>query len=374
MNCRSGHSSINTSTNQSTGSTTFYDTVTNWESDIIPFPDFDEVESTYLMEQMNEIDLTQQTSVRLNLWGVIRTKISRNFKIKANSLNPFRGNCFGRKNKKAAGNLDSLHIRGGYLELPEALEDSTEIENHSRTPRTSWQANTSARREEGTSLTQVQVKLGALKRSGAIRGRKPRGGLRTANQILESRMVRAYVHSSESMTGRSNGEASGSAGATDPATAPQMKKSSFRNGGGDGLPEAPKQVRFAPSVEVVLEHKACEACEHRTQSRPFTHRYNDEDAPGLDAASASASTLEPEGLSWTQAPSGIRFLSAERVRQLVENGSYALRMMGPVLKRNVFCFVWGEFAEPERLTWLDRLVVGEVRAGLDVDCSWLSGA
>jgi hypothetical protein len=73
-------------------------------------------------------------------------------------------------------------------------------------------------------------------------------------------MVRSYVNSSESIAGRNNGEVSGSAGTTDPATSLQMKKSGFRNGGGDGLTEAPKQVRFAPSVEVVLEHKACEAC------------------------------------------------------------------------------------------------------------------
>lgn len=348
----------------------------------MPFPDFSEEESTYLMEQLKEIERARHISDKLNLWDVIRTKVFRNCKHRTYRLNPFRGNWLGRKNKKDTGNFDSLHIRGGYFELPEALEDSTETEHHRHTQ----QANTSARRSEGSSSTQVQVNLGKLKRSGAIRGRKPRGGLPTTNRIQESRMVRAYVNSSEFRTStysgessRSNGEPSTSnTGNMDQAPAPQVRSSILRHETDPLLPRPPKRVQFAPNVHVVLEHQACSACSHRTQSEPFTDCYNDEDAPGLSSASASASSTEPEleDLSWTQAPSGIRFLSTEKVRRLMERESYALRTMGlgARLKRDVVCFAWGDCASPERLRWLEGFVVGEVTAGVDVDCSWLSGA
>ena len=60
----------------------------------------------------------------------------------------------------------------------------------------------------------------------------------------------------------------------------------------------------------------------------------------------------------------------------MERESYALRTMGlgARLKRDMVCFAWGDCASPERLRWLEGFVVGEVTAGVDVDCSWLSGA
>jgi hypothetical protein len=115
------------------------------------------------MEQMKEVELTQHISERLSIWDIIRTKVSRNFSLRTNILNPFYGNCFRRKSKKDAGNVDNIHIRRGYLELPEVLAHNAEIENKQVSPQT----NTSARRSQGVSLTQVQVKL---KRPGAIRG------------------------------------------------------------------------------------------------------------------------------------------------------------------------------------------------------------
>jgi len=354
----------NMSSNPSSLSTLFYDTGTDWESDIIPFPEWDEEESTRLMEKMkNENTLTQQTSEKLTIWGVLRTKVSQNFKLKAESLYLLGRNFFGRGSKKDAGNFDNLHIRGGYLDLSEEPDDNTEIEDHSNTQ----QANISVRRSETTAQTQVQAEpWPALKRSGAIRGRKPRVGLRTTNTFHESRMVRTYLNSSELRMSSNNGEASGSAETLYQATASTTKGSCFRSQGGRLSHRAPKQVHFAPAVEIVLEHKACAACEHRTQSKPCPAPYNDNKA--LD----SASTFETEDLAWTKAASGIRFLSTAKARRLLERESYALRTMRPFLKRDMVCFAWGQCADPQRLGWLDGVVVGEVRAGVDVDCSWLS--
>jgi hypothetical protein len=370
MNCCSNLPFIITSSSQSSRSSTFYDAVSNLESDTVPFPEFDEQRTTNIIEQMKEIEFTQQASGKLSLWDVIRTKVSASFKLQNYSINPFRDNCSGRKSKNDARIFDNLHLRGGYLELSaSSLEDSTEIEYLHRTQQASWQAHIRASRSQANPLTQVQVKLTTLKRSGAIRGRKPRVGFRTTNKIHDSRVAHACLNSSEPRTSRSNGKSSTNARTTNQVVPPKTKKSNLRDEQAPLLVKAPKRVRFAPSVQVVLEHKACEACEHRTQSTPVAERYNDEDSSAL----VSTSTPELEDLSWTKAPSGIRFLSTETTRLLIESESYAVRTMGPILKRNMICFAWGEFAEARSLRWLDGFLVGEVRAGLDVDCSWLSG-
>jgi hypothetical protein len=351
----------NMSSNPSSLSTLFYDTGIDWESDIIPFSEWDEEESTGLMEEMkNENTLTQQTSEKLTIWGVLRTKASQNFKLKAESLYLFGRNFFGRESKKDARNFDNLHISGGYLDLSEEPDDNTEIEDYSNT----HQANISVRRSETTAQTHVQAEpWPALERSGAIRGRKPRVGLRTTNNFHESRMVRTYLNSSELRMSSNNGEASGSAGTLYPTTTSTTKTPCFRNQCGCLFLRAPKQVHFAPAVEIV---PACAACEHRTQSKPCSAPYN------YNKALDSASTSESEDLAWTKAASGIRFLSTAKARRLLERESHALRTMRPFLKRDMVCFAWGQCADPQRLGWLDGAVVGEVRAGVDVDWNWLS--
>jgi hypothetical protein len=312
------------------------------------------------MEEMkSEITLTQYTTEKLTLWDILRARVSSNFKLKAESFSLLYGNCFGRKSKKNVGNFNNINIRGGYFELSEEPEDDTETEDDSM-----HEANTSVRRSKIASQTQEQPRpWPKLKRSGAIKGRKPRASLHTANNIHESRMVRAYVNSSLFKRGTSNGEASGNAETTDQAIAPEMKGSCFRKQGDRLLTEGLKQVRFAPTIEVVLEHQACEACEHRTQSKPCFATYNDE---------KRVSVSEPEDLGWTRATSGIRFLSTAKARQLLQSESYALWTMRPFLKRNMVCFAWGQCADPLKMGWLDGVVAGEVRVGLDVDCSWLS--
>jgi hypothetical protein len=104
----------------------------------------------------------------------------------------------------------------------------------------------------------------------------------------------------------------------------------------------------------------------RTQSKPCSAPYNDNKA--LD----SASPFESEDLAWIKVVFGIRFLSVAKVRRLLERVSYVLRIMRSFLKWDMVCFAWGQCADPQRLGWLDGVVVGEVRAGVDVDCSWLS--
>jgi hypothetical protein len=206
------------------------------------------------MEQLKEVERAQHISDKLNLWDVIRTKVFGNCKLKTYRLNPFRDNCFGRKSKNDVRNFDNLHVRGGYLELPETLEGSTEIGSSRRT-----QANTSARRSEGSPATPARAALGKLKRSGAIRGRRPRVGLVTGHgfHFLESRMVRAYVNSSAFRTGTSsaessgsgtcNGESSRSAGNTSQAPAPRATKSILRHGSEPRPPlRAVKRVALRP--------------------------------------------------------------------------------------------------------------------------------
>jgi hypothetical protein len=246
----------NMSSNLSSLSTLFYDIGTDWESDIIPFPEWVKEESTRLMEEMkNENTLTQQTSEKLTIWGVLGTKISQNFKLKAEGLYLFSRNFFGRGSKKDAGNFDNLHIRGGYLDFSEELDDNTEIEDYSNTQ----QANISVRRSKTTAQTQVQVEpWPALKRSGAIKGRKPKVGLRTTNNFHESRRVRTYLNSSELRMSSNNGEASGSAGTFVPSNSFNNKEIVLPEPRWPSLPQSP-YCRNRPGAQSMCGMRASDA-------------------------------------------------------------------------------------------------------------------